>query len=424
MSGRESSSRPVRRRRECGEGAAKNACRTRAQTKEAAMTAHNPPDFFPETLPLRGGRLASMLMDQLEGDIIVLDADGVILDMGRQALESRGLKLRDVIGKQCRELAPTKRLCNAHAEDCAFLEAKRTGKRASQVFTRMLDGGRVRYMRAACYPVIESTDEPDIFLYVCRDVTAEQQLEKHHRQTEKMAAIGELCMYMAHEIRNPLFSIGGFANALLRNASLNDLAREKARIIYDESRRLEVILTNMLNFARPTLQPSTAFDVATTARQTLELLTLGCEERHINVILEVERQIPHAAGNAENLKQSLINIVKNAFEAMPDGGILTLSLKRNRDYVQIDVSDTGTGIPEDKQPQVFNPFFTTKQRAGLGLAMARKVIEEMHGSVSLESVHGRGTCVSIMLPVADASDEALAPDGQPEPSAAYGAASR
>jgi signal transduction histidine kinase len=259
----------------------------------------------------------------------------------------------------------------------------------------------VRYIRGACYPVFDTAGEADIFLYVGRDVTAEQQLEKHHRQTEKMAAIGELCMYMAHEIRNPLFSIGGFANALLRNSSLNDPAREKARIIYDESRRLDVILTNMLNFARPTLQPMTAFDAATTARQTIELLTLGCRERNINVILEVEPQLPEAEGNAENLKQSLINIVKNALEAMPDGGILTLSLKRNRDYMQIDVSDTGGGIPADKLPQVFKPFFTTKQSgAGLGLAMARKVIEEMKGSISLESVRGRGTCVSIMLPVA------------------------
>jgi PAS domain S-box-containing protein len=340
-------------------------------------------------------------MDQLEGDIIVLDTAGVILDMGRQALESRGLEPGDVIGKKCREIAPKTRLCCAKAEDCSFLEAKRTGKRATHVFTRMLNDGRVRYIRGTCYPVLDATGEADIFLYVGRDVTAEQQLEKHHRQTEKMAVIGELCMYMAHEIRNPLFSIGGFANALLRNVSLNDLAREKARIIYDESRRLDVILTNMLNFARPTLQPIAAFDAATTARQTIELLTLGCRERNINVILEVEPRLPEAGGNAENLKQSLINIVKNALEAMPDGGTLTLSLKRNQDYVQIDVSDTGMGIPADKLPQVFNPFFTTKQSgAGLGLAMARKVIEEMKGSVSLESVRGYGTCVSIMLPVA------------------------
>jgi PAS domain S-box-containing protein len=345
-------------------------------------------------------------MDQLEGDIIVLNSDGVILDMGRQALESRGLELRDVIGKKCRDMAPTTQLCCANVEICSFMEAKRTGKRAAHVYTRMLNDGRVRYIRGVCYPVLDAAGDADIFLYVGRDVTAEQQLEKHHRQTEKMAVIGELCMYMAHEIRNPLFSIGGFANALLRNASLNDLAREKARIIYDESRRLDVILTNMLNFARPTLQPIAAFDAATTARQTIELLTLGCSERNINVILEVEPQLPRAGGNAENLKQSLINIVKNALEAMPDGGILTLSLKRNQDYVQIDVSDTGVGIPEDKLPHVFNPFFTTKQSgAGLGLAMARKVIEEMKGSISLESVRGRGTCVSIMLPVAASLSE-------------------
>jgi signal transduction histidine kinase len=373
---------------------------------EGAMTEHNPPGGPPGEVPLRGGRLASLLMDQLEGDIIVLDADGVILDMGRSALESRKLDLADVVGKKCRDMEPATQLCGANADDCSFLEAKRTGKRAAHVYTRMLDDAKVRYIRAVCYPVAGSAGEADIFLYVGRDISGEQQLEKHRRQTEKMAAIGELCTYMAHEIRNPLFSIGGFANALSRNASLNDLAREKARIIYDESRRLDVILTNMLNFARPTPQPVAAFSAAATARQTIELLTIGCEERHINVILEVEPRLPDAGGNAEHLKQSLINIVKNALEAMPGGGILTLSLKRNRDYVQIDVSDTGVGIPEETLSQVFTPFFTTKQGgAGLGLDMARKVIEEMSGSISLESRRGRGTCVSIMLPVAPALSE-------------------
>jgi signal transduction histidine kinase len=234
-----------------------------------------------------------------------------------------------------------------------------------------------------------------------RDILDQQHLEQRLRQNEKMAAIGELSTYMAHEIRNPLFSIGGFANALLRNTSLDAPAREKARIIFDEARRLDVILTSILNFARPTEQAMGIFEPETVARQTMDLMTLGGEERGIHANTVIAPNLPKVRGNAENLKQCLINLVKNAMEAMSAGGSVTMRLARDDGHVVIDVEDTGPGISPELHDQIFSPFFTTKKGgAGLGLAMTRKVIEEMGGKVLLASQPGQGTRVTLTLPAA------------------------
>lgn len=355
-------------------------------------------------------RLFGLVMDQMEDDILVLNKDGLIVDANLHASASRGLLPGDLIGQPCNSVERDCGVCvSGDDAACAFQEARRGRAKAERTLARADDKGRVRYIHTVCFPVTNALGEVIQYLYLRRDVTEQEQLEQRLQQTEKMAAIGELSTYMAHEIRNPLFSIGGFANALLRNPSLNDLAREKARIIYDESRRLDVILTSILNFARPTEQDMGEFAAEDVARQTVELMAIGSEERGINVVIDIEPQLPKVRGNAENLKQCLINLVKNAMEAMHEGGVLTMTVRADEGFVRLQVADTGPGIAPDIQEKVFSPFFTTKHSgAGLGLAMTRKVIDDMGGRVHLDSRPDAGTRVTLMLPVA------LAVEGQPE----------
>jgi len=118
-------------------------------------------------------------------------------------------------------------------------------------------------------------------------------------------------------------------------------------------------------------------------------------------VLDIEPRLPKARGNAENLRQCLINLVKNALEAMPDGGTLTLRATRTDSFVRIEVEDTGRGIPADLQHTIFSPFFTTKNKgSGLGLAMTRKTIEEMGGKVELKSTENKGTHITLSVPIA------------------------
>lgn len=354
-------------------------------------------------------RLFALLLDQMDGDILILDQHGIILDSNRHAAESRSMTTEEVIGKSCAALDPKSSFCKDEEDKCPFLIAKRTGKQASHTFSRLMPDGLLQYIHTVCFPVVDPLGSSSRYLYIRRDVTSSRHLEQRLQQAEKMAAIGELSTYMAHEIRNPLFSIGGFANALLRDPTLSEQAREKARIIYDESRRLDEILTNILNFARPTDQPMDVFDIEPVARQTMELMTIGSEKRGIDASIEIEPMLPLAVGNAENLKQCLINLVKNSLEAMPEGGALSLTAKRVQSLIRIDVADTGKGIPANLLDQVFSPFFSTKHGGpGLGLAMTRKVIEEMGGKVELESRVDEGTRIALFIPAALAVEEEAA----------------
>ncbi len=346
-------------------------------------------------------KLFALLVDQMDGDILVLDENGLILDVNRYAAEARGMSRAQLTGRHCADSEIPMPFCPNSEPDNPFFAARRSGKQAEQMLCEVTPSGRMRYVQASCYPVPGAFGSALQYLYIRRDVTEREHLEQRLQQSEKMAAIGELSTYMAHEIRNPLFSIGGFANALLRAPALSDAAREKARIIYEESRRLDEILTNILNFARPTAQELSEFDPGAVARQTVELMTIGSEERGIKVVLEIEPHLPKASGNAENLKQCLINLVKNALEAMAEGGALTLRASRDNSQVRITVEDTGAGIPVEIQDKIFSPFFTTKSRgSGLGLAMTRKVISDMGGKLSLESAEGQGTRITLFVPVA------------------------
>lgn len=345
-------------------------------------------------------KIFALLVDQLDGDVLLLDRDGIVLDVNHHAAESRGLSRQEIIGQHCSLLDVDQKFCFDDKECCPFYSAKQTGKQAQHTFDQTTESGRVRYVMSVCFPVADAFGGPPQYLYIRRDVTEHQRLEKLLEQKEKDAALGKLTLYLAHEIRNPLFAIGGFANALLRNASLNELAREKARIIYDESRRLDAILTKILNFSKSTEQTIGEFDPESAVEQALELMNLSTDNTGVAVEVHIEPHLPMVRGNAENVKDCLHNMMKNSLEAMPEGGTLSLNVKRCDAYVCIDVKDTGRGIPPELQEQVFNPFFSTKEGMGLGLAMTRKLIGEMGGKVLLESQPDVGTKISMLIPVA------------------------
>jgi signal transduction histidine kinase len=223
-------------------------------------------------------------------------------------------------------------------------------------------------------------------------------MEKQLQQSEKMAALGELAAYIAHEIRNPLVSIGGFAGSLLKNDTLSESVQKKIRIILDESKRLDTILRGILNFSRPTPQKQDAVDVNRIVEETMQVMGMGCEKQGVRLKMELTRDLPSVHGRGEAVKQCLINVVKNGIESMTKGGELTVSTRDDDTYVSIEVTDTGTGIDEKDMEHIFSPFFSTKETgSGLGLAMTKKIIEEMGGSVEVYSRKGQGTTMALLL---------------------------
>lgn len=347
------------------------------------------------------------MINNLETDIILMDEHGITLEVNNFFVRRKGGRRKDFIGKPCEELDGKDMCCVGDSEECPLDQAERTNSKVTSVYSHLV-GSTLQYFRVDVFPLPDDMGKPR-YMLTRDDVTDIVQLQQRVQQSEKMAAIGELSTYIAHEIRNPLFAIGGFANALMRNPSLNDSGREKASIILEEAQRLDGILKSILNFSKPLDTEMGEIDLGQVAAQTVKIMSMGDENRHIDTSLEVQLRLPHARGNADLVKQCLINIIKNAQEAMPDGGKISVSVAQARNMLEIKVEDSGPGIKKEILGQIFNPFFSTKNKgAGLGLAMTKKLIEDMGGKLELQSNLGQGTTVHIMLmPALAVTEEGL-----------------
>jgi two-component system, sporulation sensor kinase E len=352
---------------------------------------------------LRGSRsLLNTIIDELPDDIFFLDDQGRILDVNRQVCERHGVDKQTLLHQSSSTVpaGPGQVACGPTRRDWPVLATLANRREQEALQTWMDEQGRVHYYQVTAYPVFDETGQMHRMIEVRRDVTLRTEMEKRLQQAEKLAAIGELSMYIAHEIRNPLFAIGGFANSLLRSQELTENSREKVRIILEESKRLDKILKSIINFARPTSSELAEVDANLVVAETVQVLGIGSQERGVTLDVRLGEEVPRIRADAEMLKQCLINLIKNALEAMPDGGRLTVTTAMQRRQVLISIEDTGHGIPVEIQDKIFNPFFTTKQTgsgAGLGLAMTKKIISDLGGDLRLSSRPGKGTQVVLLL---------------------------
>jgi len=215
---------------------------------------------------------------------------------------------------------------------------------------------------------------------------------------EELAMMGRMAAYIAHEIRSPLVTMGGFALSTLENYQNSQVVKRNARIISEEIERLEEVLENMLSLSRPLLLKKLPEDI----NRMLEKVCGFIEERAraSNISLEkVFSTLPLIMVDPRQMRQAFLNIINNAADHMPQGGKLTLVTQKEEDFIKVKIKDTGKGIPEELKSKIFQPFFTTKsQGTGLGLAITQRIVKAHHGSISVESVPGKGTTFIISLP--------------------------
>ncbi len=226
------------------------------------------------------------------------------------------------------------------------------------------------------------------------------RIERRLAHAERLASVGEMAAYIAHEIRNPLVAIGGFANSLLKAACPDENCRRKARIIVEEVRRLEIVLRSVMNFARPLEPHKRPANLNSVLSEACALYRRMMSSRKIKLRKKLARDLPEMRFDPALIKQAFLNIIKNAIESMPDGGELTAKTEVCWDHVVVSLTDTGSGMPPELVKEIFNPFFTTKAEGmGIGLAMTKKVIEDHGGEIMIQSVPGVGTSFHICLPI-------------------------
>ncbi len=232
---------------------------------------------------------------------------------------------------------------------------------------------------------------------------ANQQLreaEAQVRRTERLAALGQLSAGLAHEIRNPLSTIKGSAEMLLKNVDANGaVAHELAGFIYTEVDRTNALVTRFLDFARPLALRLDKSDIAEVIDEAVAQVEKHTPPLQVSIYKNYSPDIPPFVFDRQLMERVLYNLILNAAQASPAQGTVTVKTRQAGDTVEIDVIDRGTGIAPKDRESIFNPFFTTKSSGvGLGLAIVSKIIDEHEGQITVESEPGAGSVFRVFLP--------------------------
>ncbi|WP_404363054.1 ATP-binding protein [Corallococcus coralloides] len=278
-------------------------------------------------------------------------------------------------------------------------------------------------------PEAYASDEIALILEVSErmaTVLENSKLYEKIRERDRLAALGEMAAGLAHEIRNPLGAIKGAAQCL-DPKKLPGEDGEFLDVIVEEVNRLNGVVTAFLDYSRPLKQNFGPTDLNEVVTRTMRLIQNDMPPT-AELAVELDLRLPRAEGDAEQLKQVLINLVQNAVQALgPQPGRITVRTEKperfgdirsaGAEFVEVRVSDTGPGIPADQQPHIFVPFFTTKQKGtGLGLAICQRIVKNHGGSISVQSKVGEGTAFIIRLPALPSEPvEGALPDGTPAP---------
>ncbi|RRR73688.1 MAG: response regulator [Candidatus Viridilinea halotolerans] len=245
---------------------------------------------------------------------------------------------------------------------------------------------------------------------IARNLTERRRLEQKLIQSEKLSAIGQLVAGVAHELNNPLTSVSGYAQLMLRDKGLSTDARQDVEQIHTQAERAAKIVQNLLIFAREHEPERSMVALNEVLRSALALQNYQLKVDNIKVVLELDPDLPNTSADPHQLQQVFLNLITNARHAMAERGgpgVLTLRTTLRNDaqgeaIITVEFQDTGIGIPEKDLKKIFNPFYTTKpvgQGTGLGLSICFGIIEEHEGHIWAESQLGVGTKVLIAMPV-------------------------
>ena len=217
-----------------------------------------------------------------------------------------------------------------------------------------------------------------------------------------MTLMGRLAAGIAHEVRNPLGAVKTCAQFLEKNSGLDEKNRHFIELILREAKRMEGLVSRLLNYARPDECDTQYADINAVIDNAVELASLKANQVHIKIEKRYDAAIPGLFIDAKRLSQAILNLLLNAVNAIDGSGRIsvTTAFAAESQKVRIVIRDTGEGIPKELQEKIFDPFFTTRAGGtGLGLAIVQQIIFEHNGTITVESLQGEGTAFTILLPV-------------------------
>jgi len=231
-----------------------------------------------------------------------------------------------------------------------------------------------------------------------------EEIERLHRtqmsRAEHLATLGEMATGLAHEIRNPLAGISGVVEIIARDLPTNSPARAVVKEVRQEIAQINEILTDLLQTARPHAPDIRLSDLNTTVEHTVMLARQQALSKPIEIIFKKNPSLPEVEHDSSQIHEVLLNLLLNSIQAIDGPGRITVEIARRDDFALVSVTDTGCGIAPEHLAHVFRPFYTTKgDGTGLGLSLARRIVEEHQGQIDVTSTVGKGTRFTVQLPL-------------------------
>jgi PAS domain S-box-containing protein len=352
--------------------------------------------------------LMNLIESSVDG-IIVTDMKGDILIFNKGAEDLLGYKSEEVVGKMNIRSIYQLGVAKEVMEKLRSPDFGGVGKLTSlPIFHRRKDGEMIEGDLSASLIYNEKGNEiasVGIFKDLRERLKMERELREIQQallQSEKLAAMGRLTSQIAHELNNPIYGIMNTLELLKTEIPPENKRRRILELSLSEIQRLSEMLRNMLSFSKPEEEKRRPVKIDELIEGILLVMEKQMKESNIQVEASFDSDIPEVMASTNQMRQVMLNILKNAKEAMPKGGTLTVRTAREGNKVLITTQDTGIGIPEEIRDKIFEAFFTTKQKVkgvGLGLSVCYGIIKDHGGEIKVESEEGKGTTFTISLPI-------------------------
>ena len=336
------------------------------------------------------------IVESLNVGVLAVDLDGIVESWNTRMEQLFAVLRRDAVGRRLSSLLPE--------ELAQEIAARGDREHITGIYKQRLHHqGKHLTLNVSIAPLVSKSNERIGRLLLFDDVTQRERMEEQMTQTEKLTSLGLLAAGVAHEVNTPLAVISNYIQMLAKQMPEGDPRQSIIDKIVKQTFRASEIVNNLLNFSRTGAAEAASVDVNRVVEETLSLVAHPLKASQIQVLKELGESLPPVHGSANKLQQVFLNLFLNARDAMPGGGMLEVRTAAHNGSVEIEIADTGAGIPREDIHRIFDPFFTTKSNGrgtGLGLSVSYGIIKEHAGKIDVRSTPGKGTSFHVEFPAA------------------------
>src|SRR6266568_3116432 len=336
------------------------------------------------------------IVESLNVGVLTVDLEGRVESWNTQLEDLIGVSRQDAVGRKLAEVLPQ--------DLVAEIASRESQERVTGVYKlRLQRAGKSLLVNVSITPLVSKTGERIGRLILLDDVTQREQVQEQKIQNEKLTSLGLLAAGVAHEVNTPLAVISNHIQMLARQLPGDDPRHTLIEKIVKQTFRASEIVNNLLNFSRTGAAEYAPVNLNQVVEETLSLAAHPFKTSRVNVIKHLQDDLPAVLGSANRLQQVFLNLFLNARDAMPSGGILEVRTGSQNGSIEVEITDTGAGIPRENVHRIFDPFFTTKgsgRGTGLGLSVSYGIIKEHAGRIDVRSTPGKGTSFHLEFPVA------------------------